>query len=242
MGATSDGMIIFHDASGGFLGASESTIGDVSAGLAKVSGSLLSSGGTVVGRNSGAEIVLGGSKADLRIRTAGTNFRIMAKDPTTYQYTARFHFNDSHGQLYGPWAAERDFTVNGSMTNASLILLSNGTRTEFKAGSDATGSPIFTIELEGTPKLTMGQEQSQLHGKWQINELLSDSYHTVSDRRFKRNIKSLLSHNSAVKHATAKHPDTRDSPAWLLRQLRPVSYRFHRDPPGKKVNFADPQK
>merc|ERR1719491_2100839 len=88
-------------------------------------------------------------------------------------------------------------------------------------------------------KITISPSQSQLHGRW-----VSTDPVMVSDRRLKQNIRSLLDGRSVDGEEPGRQTLSNRSPAWLLRQLRPVSYRFRRDSAGKKVerDSAEPRR
>jgi len=230
------------------MGVSETTIGEVVTNMAKVSGSLLASGGIVVGQDSRSEIVFGGAKSDYRIRTdvsPKNMFSTIAKNPniglagnTDPEFVRRLSFNYSYGRLHGVWHADSPFHVTPSTAGASSSLafniLVNSTqqrKAEMKYNPGSGGSDSFlSLDLEGARKMTVSPWQSQLHGEW-----VSSSTLLVSDRRLKRNIQSLLE-DSVDGDKRSKPMIDNHSPTWLLRQLRPVSYQFRREPAGKKVN------
>lgn len=73
---------------------------------------------------------------------------------------------------------------------------------------------------------------NQLHGRWKVGQLqsrrlLTEDVMTTSDRRLKRDIKSLIRTQASQ---NGRMTDSPEDPQWVLRQLRPVSFRFrHKD-------------
>jgi len=204
MDATSDGQILFHYASGGFMGASETTIGEMSATMAKVTGSLLGTGGAVLGTGDGAELAMGGTVAPFHIRaTTWPQKELTLKDHNT----RKLSLNDTHASLHGTWQADSPFNITADPAQSAQSFSNgiwqgpNATLNMFTSyGADTLetvtqhqvklehGADGFTVYHDGVRKLRASSTKtSQLHGQWVMTDII-----TVSDRRFKRNIRSLL--------------------------------------------------
>jgi len=92
--------------------------------------------------------------------------------------------------------------------------------------------------------MSLANSGGVLHGTW-----VSDVTISTSDRRLKKNIKSIdqtLAQNYAEKEGASNKPEAggadaggRSSAAtWVLRQLRPVSYNFRKGPEAKHMRFG----
>jgi len=76
------------------------------------------------------------------------------------------------------------------------------------------------FEVSATKSLSMGTAGGTLHGVW-----VSDNTIASSDRRLKKDVAPLLAHVLNVAELPADGKDLAAEPtAWLLRQLRPVSF------------------
>eukprot|EP00437_Effrenium_voratum_P069241 CAMPEP_0181504036 /NCGR_PEP_ID=MMETSP1110-20121109/57272_1 /TAXON_ID=174948 /ORGANISM="Symbiodinium sp., Strain CCMP421" /LENGTH=168 /DNA_ID=CAMNT_0023632851 /DNA_START=59 /DNA_END=561 /DNA_ORIENTATION=- len=75
-------------------------------------------------------------------------------------------------------------------------------------------------------RLSLTSEGGTLHGLWSADTVVS-----LSDRRLKQNIQPLV---GALPEADLGLPPLR----WVLRQLRPVSYRFTKGVEAKHVRFG----
>merc|ERR1712023_7888 len=64
----SDGSLMYHYASGGFIGASQVSAGDFYTSMAQVHGSLIANGGAVLGSSLGTEVKMDGASGIYRIR------------------------------------------------------------------------------------------------------------------------------------------------------------------------------
>merc|ERR1719321_1157974 len=95
-----------------------------------------------------------------------------------------------------------------SATPARILYDSTTSKTQIYGGGGATKS------------LSMGTAGGTLHGVW-----VSDNAIASSDRRLKKDVAPLLAHVLNVADLPAEGKDLAAEPtAWLLRQLRPVSF------------------
>jgi len=125
--------------------------------------------------------------------------------------------------------------------------------TKYTAGTDTyvkynTGTSRLESYIGGSKTLSMGSGTGTLHGTW-----ASEAFVTVSDSRLKKNVRPLhdalrdvallprrggggaprdAKQASAVEevNTVGAAAATAASAQWVLRQLRPVSYMYRRDP------------
>jgi len=231
------------------MGASESTIGEVTTTMAEVSGGLIASGGAVLGTvEYGGELALGGSTGRFRIRTNGEadrgegNFETLS---VVAEDEKRISLNATHGNLHGSWNTDGPFNITSTdhegRAQLNMYAYTNYNQSTVHLTADDRG---FNIFHNGKRTLSASSKTSQLHGQWVMTDVI-----TVSDKRFKRNVRSLLAKRPPPPGPAPPTPDGRGhapgqserSPAWLLRQLRPVSYHFHHDSDSKRMHGGDPK-
>eukprot|EP00434_Breviolum_minutum_P034849 symbB.v1.2.030850.t1/scaffold3518.1/size54960/1 len=100
--------------------------------------------------------------------------------------------------------------VDGDLTVGGALRFSETTYLDSSSGN-------LEAYVSSTRTLSLSSEGGTLHGLWSADTVVS-----LSDRRLKRNIRPL-------QKALPKGPDSEITPVrWVLRQLRPVSYRFVR--------------
>jgi hypothetical protein len=114
---------------------------------------------------------------------------------------------------------------------------------EFAASSNyikynsAPGSAAMEFYVGNTKAMSIDATGGDLHGTWE-----QENAFTTSDRRLKKNIQPLTQTLRRVyaeesrKRAGGLSTDT--APAWVLRQLRPVSYNFKQGSDSKNVRFG----
>jgi hypothetical protein len=90
------------------------------------------------------------------------------------------------------------------------------------------GSRALSLYYEGDPP--NGFNGGNMHGMWYAEHLVH-----VSDRRLKKNI---LPIREALDARAESVGATEDSANWVLRELRPVSYRFKSGPESKWPRFG----
>jgi len=213
----SDGPAMYHYASGGFLGASRATVGDLFASMTEVHGSLLATGGVVVGSVLGTEAKLDGARGDFRLQFKPKRpSRQDSYDTVTLLHREKelFRYHSGGGSLSGSWTMESPLRVLPQTNNASITLEAPDSANI--SMNNVAGT--FTLERNGTKVLSASSAGATLHGLW-----VSDNMLQVSDRRLKRSIRSLSEKAEGVGTKPGTH-----APSWLLRQLRPVSYHFRR--------------
>jgi len=236
----SEGHAFFHYASGGFIGASQASFSDMFTSMAEIHGSLLASGGAVFGSRLGTEVKLDGSSGTFRMRFDGLYHQVAFWS----DYERRLSFGtmddgfSTGGKLHGEWTADTPFMISGlyqSQLNMQAYI--DGTMGAMHFSSQdgvviKTQTPDQASTSSFTSKITAALTgPSVLHGAWMVDDMIS-----TSDRRLKTNIRSLT--ESIADHspiaAASKREDgdgrerqaSRSDPAWVLRQLRPVSFRF----------------
>jgi len=110
--------------------------------------------------------------------------------------------------------------VGGDLTVGGALRFSETTYLDSSSGN-------LEAYVSSTRTLSLSSEGGTLHGLWSADTVVS-----LSDRRLKRNIRPL-------QKALPKGPDSEISPVrWVLRQLRPVSYRFVRGVDAKHIRFG----
>merc|ERR1719161_1438429 len=200
---------MFHYASGGFIGASPATFGDLFASLAEIHGSLLASGGAVLGSPVGTEVKLDGPAGKYRMRYDGQEINMLGHGVKRISFGGA----TSEGRLSGTWVADSPMSVRGQTAALKLEALKNGTN------ASVTYDGVLNVKAAGKNLITASPDTSTLHGKWVASEVI-----TVSDRRLKTGIRPLSRALSAK--VQGDREDEARSPVWVLRQLRPVSFRF----------------
>lgn len=208
-----EGTLSYGTASGGFIGASEATIDSLYAASAEVGGSIIASGGAAIGNTLGTQVYLDGLDGAHRIAYDQSGISFVAGGQE------RIQFDSTDGRFSGDWEVESPLTITQPETSGNTSLL-------LEAGTDVAeirlaGGVLSMLAPAGRKVLSASPTTSTLHGTWVAEDVIA-----VSDRRLKRNIKSLRrSVDVGGQKASANA-----SPAWLLRQLRPVSYAFrHRE-------------
>merc|ERR1719454_744077 len=123
-------------------------------------------------------------------------------------------FSDTGGTLYGDWTTE-DLAVSG--VSPTITFKDTATRTSAKMTYAEGG---VQISAQGQRLITAGFGASTLHGRWVASDVI-----TLSDQRLKRNIRSLnmMSEGKPVEGDAQVYTQAHAGPAWLLRQLRPIS-------------------
>ncbi|CAL1154862.1 unnamed protein product [Cladocopium goreaui] len=110
--------------------------------------------------------------------------------------------------------------VDGDLTVSGALRFSETTYLDSASGN-------LEAYVSGTRTLSLTSDGGILHGLWSADTVVS-----LSDRRLKRNIRPLAK-------ALPKGLDSEMSPLrWVLRQLRPVSYRFVRGADAKHTRFG----
>ena len=99
-------------------------------------------------------------------------------------------------------------------------------------------APIFTPSTSFR-SISMYGKGGRLHGQWtadtfNADTLSSSNFITSSDRRLKKSIKSLYEEFQAP----SEQKDVYDGVSWVLRQLRPVSYKFKTGPEAKYSRYG----
>jgi len=219
--AVSDAQVMFHYASGGFVGASQASFGDLFATLAEVHGSLLASGGAVFGSLQGTEVKMDGLQGKYRVRVDRDGLSVISHSQK------RILVGENSNKLHGSWQAESPFTVSGD--RASLILKANEGKGQAVLSYDQT----VDLSVKDKKVLSAAESGGTLHGQWIASDII-----TVSDKRFKRNIRSLRGGDQVSSADRGIHADSQEGPSWLLRQLRPVSFRFRSDLDGSHTEAA----
>jgi hypothetical protein len=103
----------------------------------------------------------------------------------------------------------------------------------------STGDSFIEVVVEGNRGLSIGYSSSygggNLHGVWYSDNLV----HT-SDKRLKTNIQPLVETlNDRARAASVEFAaSSEDGAAWVLRELRPVSYRFKKGAESKLQRFG----
>jgi len=85
-----------------------------------------------------------------------------------------------------------------------------------------------TIRVDGERSMTITSAGGSLHGLWTADLAIS-----TSDRRLKDHIAPLLRTLGTVKGAEGRV----DATSWVLRELRPVSFRFKDEQDGERFGF-----
>lgn len=228
-----DGQTMFHYASGGFLGASQASVGDLYASMAEVHGSLLAPGGAVFGSQLGTELKLDGLLGSYIVRYDQVEVCFLVG----YEQKFCMGLTDGGvagatqvavGRMLGTWYADAGFNFRRSTAEeAGLSLLNSQTEdVESQKARITFDGTTMRIRVKGTQVLSADPNSvSTLHGSW-----VSERIMTVSDRRLKKNIQNLLPPTGPSEDGTpdrqGKRLLQRGSPSWILRQLRPVSFKF----------------
>lgn len=248
----SDGEFFYSYASGGILTASQANMIDFRASMAEVDGSLVSGGGAVLGSRLGTEIKLDGSAGRFTVRytpdltgARGDLLNIIAGDPGSTKKKISIDLGES-STLHGSWTAEKPMTIK--KPNASILFESPWADLPASAaavvGFNSTGT--FAIRVSGrsivsTDPLT---GTSTLHGDWNAGKIYARSVVTedpvtTSDRRLKRDIRSLRGGDRADRLHLGGAGASTEGTSWLLRQLRPVSFRFKRqESESKRLHYG----
>jgi len=103
---------------------------------------------------------------------------------------------------------------------------------------DAATNPTLEVYVNAYRAISMSQKSSfvggALHGAWYADNMVY-----ISDRRLKTSIRPLVAELDArAASAGAVMSSVGDGAAWVLRQLRPVSYYFKRDAEAKHQRFG----
>jgi hypothetical protein len=98
------------------------------------------------------------------------------------------------------------------------------------SGGTASGLEVI---LGSTRALSASTVGGTLHGMW-----ASDSIITSSDRRLKRDIEPVSVQLQREFAAAGRDLGADDSLGWLLRELRPVAYKFSRGPESKYTRYG----
>lgn len=206
----SEGTGVFNTMSGGFIGASKATFTELTAVQATVQGSLLAQSGAVMGTNTGSTVIWDGLAGQFATRyetATGVNFM--------HGTNKRLQWTSTGGSLHGAWTTDTPFTFSHPTLPSAVFKAT----TPNKEASIEYDAARFTMKVEGTRVLSMTpltapNTPSALHGEWVADVL------TFSDRRLKRDIKDL------TKGLRGTSSGEVNKPSWVLRQLRPVSFRF----------------
>jgi hypothetical protein len=93
------------------------------------------------------------------------------------------------------------------------------------------------MRVSGARALTATSTGGTLHGAWNVDNIIS-----TSDKRLKRDIEPLAL--ALAKEAESREPSSADalnadtSISWVLRELRPVAYRFNRGSEAKYMRLG----
>eukprot|EP00451_Oxyrrhis_marina_P023078 CAMPEP_0204355496 /NCGR_PEP_ID=MMETSP0469-20131031/34182_1 /ASSEMBLY_ACC=CAM_ASM_000384 /TAXON_ID=2969 /ORGANISM="Oxyrrhis marina" /LENGTH=467 /DNA_ID=CAMNT_0051342753 /DNA_START=926 /DNA_END=2329 /DNA_ORIENTATION=- len=123
--------------------------------------------------------------------------------------------------LRSPVAAS-DVTVSGALSIGDAVLLGDGRK--------------LVVQVDQQRTLTATAYGGTLHGVW-----TSDIPLTTSDRRLKTEVTPLLKSLGRRMTASGDRPADRgeqDAAAWILRELRPVSFKFKAGPDAKSDRFG----
>lgn len=230
-----DGELMFHYASGGFLGASQATFGDLFTSMSEIHGALLASGGAVLGSPLGTEVKLDGNRGKYRVRYDGTETSFVVGLGTNSKRVLAF--SETSRTLHGTWkfdqptihltmARRRSSTSPSPPTPSASLILDNGASPSPSQGVISYGTDAKMLFTAGGARvLTTSATGSTLHGKWVAEEVIM-----VSDKRLKSKIRPLRA-------PASKDPQNNltDAASWMLRELRPVSFHF------KKGSESKPQ-
>eukprot|EP00929_Paragymnodinium_shiwhaense_P123116 TRINITY_DN9661_c1_g1_i13.p1 TRINITY_DN9661_c1_g1~~TRINITY_DN9661_c1_g1_i13.p1 ORF type:complete len:872 (-),score=195.20 TRINITY_DN9661_c1_g1_i13:248-2617(-) len=209
--------LVFGTATGGSAAVSQGNIFDMYAQQAEVHGSLVAGGGAVLGSELGSEIKLDGSGGENSIRySRAGGFVINAAGGKRLSYTSA---NGPH--LHGSWNAEGPLVLKHPSSELLIEGVKDGSPASIASIGMDHSTSRFRMKVNGHEVMSTAYSpssadtsagQSQLHGSW-----ISNSFVTVSDSRMKTDIKPLRGDMEQASNTSA---------AWLLRQLRPVSFRY----------------
>ncbi|CAK9105508.1 unnamed protein product [Durusdinium trenchii] len=142
--------------------------------------------------------------------------------------------------VLGPSLALRSFAHSGSSSSASGQVHFTYTNTYVTAETSTTNQLQFYVNNQRSLTLiqkptgaSTGNVGGALHGLWYADHMLH-----ISDRRLKKSISSLADDLDKRGQAAGIRQGSGRGAAWLLRQLRPVSYYFKRDVEAKHQRFG----
>jgi len=199
------------------LYSSEGHFSDAFADRATVEGSTVLKGGVTIGAGDStpSQIYLDGADGLHKLRFEG--------DRTSFWYdqTRHLSWNESFGTLHGTWHSESPLTIDAESSPALYFSeTSTGKQAQLQLSSSGETFPTFSIEVGGEALLSASGDgnPSWLYGSWNVDHIQVTTTVSTSDRRLKSDIRSL---SEGVSTKGGDH-----SPEWVLRQLRPVSFKY----------------
>lgn len=215
------GTVSFSTMSGASVSATTAVISGLYGTFAELTGSITAAGDAVLGSSSGATVKMDGTTGEYAITYTGSEMEMSAGGETMLR------FSDTGGTMYGDWTTE-DLTVSG--VSPAITFKDTSTRTSAKMKYVEGG---VQITAQGQRLITAGFGASTLHGRWVASDVI-----TLSDQRLKRNIRSLnmMNEGKPVEGDAQVYTQAHAGPAWLLRQLRPISYHFRHEDEGKRTS------
>jgi len=224
-----EGRGTYQYMSGGFMGSSEASVGDLFAQLAEVHGSLLALGGAVFGSELGTEVVFDGLSGQHKMQFDGTELQWLV--PTNVR---RMRMGETSGSLHGTWYADSPFEIRGTSPTYTFQKVDDSGSTG-DSGSIAYGDSGFEFRDAGTSfmsastaSMVLNSSTVRFNGDVSFHGQVVADLLTQSDRHLKKDIRSLR--EEVRKHQVGQPVEdpasVKGNPSWILRQLRPVSYRF----------------